>query len=184
MIDSRPADDGAAIRRRRACPECAYRFTTYERLEEAPLLVMKRSGSPEPFDRAKVTFGVRSACKGRPVDDAAIDARHLTEERVARKRARWEKIRAEEVGIIVVIQPTHIVLTKAILPAAQASPALPSAGVEAETRAVAGAPNTIVHRPGRRVGHVLRLTATRPVVGRDDRAHIGDARALGVLIKK
>ena len=74
MIDSRPADDGAAIRRRRACPECTYRFTTYERLEEAPLLVMKRSGSPEPFDRAKVTFGVRSACKGRPVEDAAIDA--------------------------------------------------------------------------------------------------------------
>ena len=74
MIDSRPADDGAAIRRRRACPECAYRFTTYERLEEAPLLVMKRSGSPEPFDRAKVTFGVRSACKGRPVDESSIDA--------------------------------------------------------------------------------------------------------------
>ena len=74
MIDSRPADDGAAIRRRRACPECAYRFTTYERLEEAPLLVMKRSGSPEPFDRAKVTFGVRSACKGRPVDEASIEA--------------------------------------------------------------------------------------------------------------
>jgi transcriptional repressor NrdR len=43
-------------------------------LEEAPLLVMKRSGSPEPFDRAKVTFGVRSACKGRPVDDASIEA--------------------------------------------------------------------------------------------------------------
>mgnify|MGYP000061538702 FL=1 len=74
VIDSRPADDGAAIRRRRACPECAYRFTTYERLEEAPLLVMKRSGSPEPFDRAKVTFGVRSACKGRPVDEASIEA--------------------------------------------------------------------------------------------------------------
>jgi len=74
VIDSRPADDGAAIRRRRACPECAYRFTTYERLEEAPLLVMKRSGSPEPFDRAKVTFGVRSACKGRPVEDASIEA--------------------------------------------------------------------------------------------------------------
>ena len=74
MIDSRPADDGAAIRRRRACPECAYRFTTYERLEEAPWLVLKRSGSPEPFDRAKVTFGVRSACKGRPVDEASIEA--------------------------------------------------------------------------------------------------------------
>ena len=74
MIDSRPADDGAAIRRRRSCPECSYRFTTYERLEGAPLLVAKRSGDRQPFDRAKVIFGVRSACKGRPVEDEQIDA--------------------------------------------------------------------------------------------------------------
>lgn len=73
MIDSRSTEDGSAIRRRRACPECSYRFTTYERLESVPLMVAKRSGGREPFDRAKVVFGVRSACKGRPVDDSQID---------------------------------------------------------------------------------------------------------------
>lgn len=74
VIDSRSTEDGSAIRRRRACPECAYRFTTYERLESVPLMVAKRSGGREPFDRAKVVFGVRSACKGRPVNDEQIDA--------------------------------------------------------------------------------------------------------------
>lgn len=74
VIDSRSAEDGAAIRRRRSCPECAYRFTTYERLEGAPILVLKRSGERQPFDRAKVAEGVRSACKGRPVTDEQVDA--------------------------------------------------------------------------------------------------------------
>lgn len=74
VIDSRSAESGTAIRRRRSCPECAYRFTTYERLEGAPLMVLKRSGVREPFDRAKVVHGVRSACKGRPVEEAQIDA--------------------------------------------------------------------------------------------------------------
>lgn len=74
MIDSRSTDDGNAIRRRRSCPECSYRFTTYERLEGAPLMVLKRSGTREPFDRAKVVFGVQSACKGRPVEQDQIDA--------------------------------------------------------------------------------------------------------------
>jgi transcriptional repressor NrdR len=74
VIDSRSADDGNAIRRRRSCPECSYRFTTYERLEGAPLMVLKRSGTREPFDRAKVVFGVQSACKGRPVEQEQIDA--------------------------------------------------------------------------------------------------------------
>ncbi|MGA0117291.1 MAG: transcriptional regulator NrdR [Ilumatobacteraceae bacterium] len=74
VIDSRSTEDGSVIRRRRSCPECAYRFTTYERLESAPLMVAKRSGGREPFDRAKVVYGVRSACKGRPVDDVQIDA--------------------------------------------------------------------------------------------------------------
>lgn len=72
VIDSRPCEDGNAIRRRRSCPECSYRFTTFERLEEAPLMVSKRSGGREPFDRAKVVFGVQSACKGRPVEEADI----------------------------------------------------------------------------------------------------------------
>ena len=73
VIDSRPADEGAAIRRRRSCPECAYRFTTYERLEGAPILVLKRSGLRQPFDRAKVVHGIQSACKGRPVTEDQID---------------------------------------------------------------------------------------------------------------
>lgn len=56
------------------CPECSYRFTTYERLEGAPLMVLKRSNLREPFDRAKVVHGVRSACKGRPVNEEQIYA--------------------------------------------------------------------------------------------------------------
>lgn len=67
VIDSREADDGAAIRRRRLCPQCNQRFTTYERLEELPLTVVKTHGGREPFDRSKVMSGIRAACKGRPV---------------------------------------------------------------------------------------------------------------------
>lgn len=67
VIDSREAEEGAAIRRRRLCPQCSHRFTTYERLEELPLSVVKSHGGREPFDRAKVMSGIRAACKGRPV---------------------------------------------------------------------------------------------------------------------
>lgn len=69
VVDSREADEGAAIRRRRACPRCGRRFTT---LEEASLRVVKRSGVTEPFLRAKVLSGVRKACQGRPVDEDAL----------------------------------------------------------------------------------------------------------------
>lgn len=74
VIDSRSAEEGAAIRRRRSCPACAYRFTTYERLEGAPLMVTKRSGAREPFDRSKVIEGILAACKGRPVTEEAVEA--------------------------------------------------------------------------------------------------------------
>jgi transcriptional repressor NrdR len=67
VVDSRLAEDGVAIRRRRECLSCNRRFTTYERLEEAPLWVVKRGGQREPFDRAKVVAGVRAATKNRPV---------------------------------------------------------------------------------------------------------------------
>ena len=66
-------DEGSAIRRRRTCGVCAHRFTTYERLEEVPLVVVKTSGAREPFDRAKVVAGVSAACKGRPVTAEQID---------------------------------------------------------------------------------------------------------------
>lgn len=73
VVDSRVADEGSAIRRRRECQGCGQRFTTFERVEEVPLWVVKRDGSKEPFDRAKVIRGVESACKNRPVDASAID---------------------------------------------------------------------------------------------------------------
>ncbi len=67
VVDSRLADEGAAIRRRRECLGCGRRFTTFERVEEQPLWVIKRSGLREPFDRSKVVAGVQAASKNRPV---------------------------------------------------------------------------------------------------------------------
>ncbi len=74
VVDSRTADEGAAIRRRRECLECGRRFTTYERVEEAPVVVLKRSGEREPFSRAKVAAGVLAAAKNRPVTPEDVDA--------------------------------------------------------------------------------------------------------------
>jgi transcriptional repressor NrdR len=67
VIDTRPADDGSAIRRRRECLECGRRFTTHERLEEMPVRVVKKSGKREPFERAKILAGVLRAVEKRPV---------------------------------------------------------------------------------------------------------------------
>ena len=72
VVDSRAADDGAAIRRRRECLVCGRRFTTYERLEEVPLTVLKRSGQRAPFDRNKIVDGVKAAAKNRPVSEEAM----------------------------------------------------------------------------------------------------------------
>jgi transcriptional repressor NrdR len=77
VVDSRQADDGTSIRRRRACIECGRRFTTFERLEEVSLVVVKRSGHREPFEREKVAAGIRLAAKGRPIEadgGATLDA--------------------------------------------------------------------------------------------------------------
>lgn len=73
VVDSRQSEDGTSIRRRRSCLECQRRFTTFERLEEVPLLVVKRSGEREPYDRAKVIAGLVAATKGRPVDEAQLE---------------------------------------------------------------------------------------------------------------
>jgi transcriptional repressor NrdR len=79
VIDSRTADDGAAIRRRRSCPACGRRFTTQETVI---LMVSKRSGATEPFNREKIASGVRRACQGRPVsqDQLAILAQQVEDE--------------------------------------------------------------------------------------------------------
>jgi len=80
VVDSRQADDGSSIRRRRACIACGRRFTTFERIEEIPLTVVKRSGHREPFDRSKVSAGVRAAAKGRPIE---AGGREVVEELVS-----------------------------------------------------------------------------------------------------
>ena len=97
VVDSRTADDGTAIRRRRQCPECGRRFTT---VETASLSVTKRSGASEPFSRDKVLAGVRKACQGRPVseDDLALLAQRV-EETV--RSSGVAEIEAHEVGMAV-----------------------------------------------------------------------------------
>ena len=74
VVDSRTAEEGRAIRRRRECLACGRRFTTFERAEEVPLLVTKRSGREEPFDVEKLISGIRMAVKNRPVTDAEVTA--------------------------------------------------------------------------------------------------------------
>jgi transcriptional repressor NrdR len=73
VVDSRTAEDGRAIRRRRECEACGNRFTTYERIEQAPLLVLKRGGAREHFDRTKLIAGIRQACKNRPVSPESME---------------------------------------------------------------------------------------------------------------
>jgi transcriptional repressor NrdR len=73
VVDSRVADEGSTIRRRRECLACGRRYTTYERVEEVGLVVRKRSGSDEPFDREKLRAGVERAATNR-LDSATIDA--------------------------------------------------------------------------------------------------------------
>ena len=72
VVDSRPSDDGAAIRRRRECLACQHRFTTYERLGDNPLLVTKSDGSSETYDRNKLLRGVTVACAKRPISPDQI----------------------------------------------------------------------------------------------------------------
>ena len=74
VIDSRGAEDGGAIRRRRECLGCGRRFTTFERVEEVPLVVLKRSGAVVPFERARIVDGIRAASKNRPVSDEQMEA--------------------------------------------------------------------------------------------------------------
>jgi len=82
VIDSRPTEDGSAIRRRRECISCGKRFTTYEKIEEIPIMVVKRDGRREPFDSEKIRIGIRKACEKRPV---AADVQDKLAEDVSRE---------------------------------------------------------------------------------------------------
>ena len=72
VIDSRPADDNSSIRRRRQCEECGKRFTTYEKLETLPLMIIKKDDSREPYNRAKIENGILLSCHKRPVSSDQI----------------------------------------------------------------------------------------------------------------
>ncbi|MGC5017718.1 transcriptional regulator NrdR [Micromonospora sp. DT47] len=97
VVDSREADDGQLIRRRRSCPECGKRFTT---VEEAVLAVVKRSGVTEPFSRTKIIGGVRKACQGRPVDEDSIALLAQKVEETVRAKGAAE-IPSHEVGLAI-----------------------------------------------------------------------------------
>jgi transcriptional repressor NrdR len=97
VVDSREADDGQLIRRRRSCPECGKRFTT---VEEAVLAVVKRSGVTEPFSRTKIMSGVRKACQGRPVDEDAIALLAQRVEETVRAKGAAE-IPSHDVGLAI-----------------------------------------------------------------------------------
>lgn len=97
VLDSRVAEDGSSIRRRRECRECGRRFTT---LEQMQLVVVKRSGVVEPFSREKVVTGVRKACKGRPVTEAQLAKLGQQVEESIRASGQAE-VPADQVGLAI-----------------------------------------------------------------------------------
>lgn len=100
VIDSRPADDNNSIRRRRMCDECGKRFTTYEKVETIPLIVIKKDNNREQYDRSKIEAGVLRACHKRPVSADAINK--LIDEVETEIFSREEKeIPSSQIGEIV-----------------------------------------------------------------------------------
>jgi transcriptional repressor NrdR len=96
VLDSRPTEDGLAIRRRRECNGCGNRFTSYERVEEKPVLVLKRDGRHEEFNRDKILAGIVRACEKRPVDLQVIEDIVDEVEKKVRKMSR--EIQTAEIG--------------------------------------------------------------------------------------
>jgi transcriptional repressor NrdR len=99
VVDSREIESGDAIRRRRECRRCGYRFTTFERSGRAVVFVRKRSGEREAFQREKVIAGVRAACKNRPVSEESIEALAGAVEDEIRSIGR--EVKTEQVGVAV-----------------------------------------------------------------------------------
>jgi transcriptional repressor NrdR len=102
VVDSRQAEDGRSIRRRRECETCGGRFTTFERIETATVQVRKRSGDVEPFDASKVAAGVSAACKSRPVDPGQIAV--LVADVEDALRSMHKVVSSDEVGLEVLVR--------------------------------------------------------------------------------
>ena len=100
VVDSRESKEGDVIRRRRECLACGRRFTSYERMEDIPYMVIKKDGSREPFDRQKMIAGMLRACEKRPVSVSALEAVANRVEGVLQERSEKE-ISAAEIGGLV-----------------------------------------------------------------------------------
>ena len=98
-MDSRTAEEGTAIRRRRECLICGRRFTTYERLEEVPFVVVKRNGQREPFERSKIVAGMQAAVKNRPISIA--DLEQIAAEIDESLRLEGPEVTSQQVGLAV-----------------------------------------------------------------------------------
>lgn len=103
VIDSRPTEEGNSIRRRRECCGCGRRFTTYEKIEQAPLMVVKRDGRREPFDAQKVRGGILHACEKLPVSIMQIDAITVRVEQAAYSAMDGE-ISTQKIGDMVMAE--------------------------------------------------------------------------------
>ena len=100
VLDSRATEEGASIRRRRECMKCSRRFTTYERLDEIPFMVVKKDGRREPFNRNKILNGVLRACEKRPISIDEIELMIDQIEREVRNNTERE-ISSEQIGELV-----------------------------------------------------------------------------------
>ena len=100
MKDSRPSEDGSAIRRRRFCPECGSRFTTFERVQIRELYVVKKNGQKKPFDRDKITRSLQIALRKRPVDADVVEK--ITNRIVQKLESRGEsEVASGDIGALV-----------------------------------------------------------------------------------
>ena len=103
VVDSRPSEDGTAIRRRRECLECGRRFTTYERMGDNPLIIIKTDGSSEAYDRQKLMRGLLSACAKRPIAPEQIALLIDSIETELRNASRNE-ISSKDLGDMVLVR--------------------------------------------------------------------------------
>lgn len=107
VIDSRPAEDGSAIRRRRECLSCSSRFTTYEKVELLPLLVVKKDGTREAYSQEKLLGGLMKACEKRPVSSDQVESIVTYVENQIQNSAKRE-ISTNEIGEMVMKQLKEI----------------------------------------------------------------------------
>ena len=100
VVDSRPVDDNKEIRRRRECESCSYRFTTFEKIEETPLIVVKKDGTRDEFNREKVLRGLMRACEKRPISIEVLEDIVISIEKDLR-RVGLSEVQSGEVGEMV-----------------------------------------------------------------------------------